>query len=398
MKGGDPFLGVSIDDILNTAVQMNASDIHLKVGLPPVSRKFGALIPLRDYPRMTNEILSSIIDSILNPYQRAKFDTTNEIDLAYSLEEIARFRVNCFRQRDHLGMVFRIVPTNPPQIDDLNLPEVIKKISMEQKGLILVTGTTGSGKSTTLASMVNHINTNRNCHILTIEDPIEFLHKDRKSIINQREVGTDTNSFSMALRAALRQDPDVILVGEMRDKETIEIALTAAETGHLVMSTLHTLDAVESIMRIIAVYPPHQHQQIRLQLAGVLKAIISQRLLPMKSSKGMVPAVEVLVATSLIKECITEEHRTNEIPDAIAQGHINYGMQTFDQSLMTLVKNELVHYHDAMRYSTNPNDFALRMKGIMGTSDSKWDAFEATTGMSQTEDEAPNQESGNEKL
>ena len=201
----------------------------------------------------------------------------------------------------------------------------------------------------------------------------------------------------MALRAALRQDPDVILVGEMRDKETIEIALTAAETGHLVMSTLHTLDAVESIMRIITVYPPHQHQQIRLQIAGVLKAIISQRLLPKKSSQGMVPAVEVLVSTSLIRECITEEHRTNEVPDAIAQGHINYGMQTFDQSLMTLVKNDLVHYHDAVRYSTNPNDFALRMKGVMGTSDGKWDDFE-TSGMAQTEDEAPNQDGGHEKL
>ncbi|MFY9397195.1 MAG: type IV pilus twitching motility protein PilT [Desulfomonilia bacterium] len=367
---------MDIDDILRQAAQMSASDVHIKVGLPPVIRRFGALIPLRDRERLTNDDISAMAYSIMNQYQQAKFETTNEIDLAYSLSGVARFRVNFFRQRGSFGMVFRIVPTDPPNLDELGLPEVLKKIALERKGLILVTGTTGSGKSTTLASMVNHINTFRNCHVITIEDPIEFLHRDRKSIINQREVGSDTNSFAMALRAALRQDPDVILVGEMRDRETIEIALTAAETGHLVLSTLHTLDAVETIMRIVSQYPPHQHLQVRLQLAGVLKAVISQRLLPKADGSGVVPAAEVLVSTARIRECIIDETRTNEVPDAIAEGTVSYGMQTFDQSLMSLVKDGKVSYHEAMRQATNPNDFALRMKGIRGTSDSKWDQFE----------------------
>ncbi|HQQ14403.1 MAG TPA: type IV pilus twitching motility protein PilT [Deltaproteobacteria bacterium] len=367
---------MDINEVLRQAVEMSASDVHIKVGLPPVIRRFGALIPLRDREKLTNDDISSMAYSIMNQYQQAKFETTNEIDLAHSLSGVARFRVNCFRQRGSFGMVFRVVPTDPPNLEDLGLPEVLKKIAMERKGLILVTGTTGSGKSTTMAAMVNHINTMRNCHVITIEDPIEFLHRDRKSIINQREVGSDTNSFAMALRAALRQDPDVILVGEMRDRETIDIALTAAETGNLVLSTLHTLDAVETIMRIVSQYPPHQHLQIRLQLAGVLKAVISQRLLPRADGQGVVPAAEVLVSTARIRECITDETRTSEVPDAIAEGMIAYGMQTFDQSLMALVKDNKVSYHEAMRQATNPNDFALRMKGIRGTSDSKWDQFE----------------------
>jgi twitching motility protein PilT len=369
---------------------MSASDIHIKVGLPPVVRRFGALIPLRDRQKLTNDDISSMAYSIMNQYQQAKFETTNEIDLAHSLADVARFRVNCFRQRGSFGMVFRVVPTDPPGLEDLGLPEVLKKISLERKGLILVTGTTGSGKSTTMAAMVNNINTNRNCHVITIEDPIEFLHKDRKSIINQREVGSDTNSFAMALRAALRQDPDVILVGEMRDRETIDIALTAAETGHLVLSTLHTLDAVETIMRVVSQYPPHQHLQVRLQLAGILKAIISQRLMPKADGQGVVPAAEVLVSTARIRECITDETRTEEIPDAIGEGMVAYGMQTFDQSLMALVQDAKISYHEALRQATNPNDFALRMKGIRGTSDAKWDQFEAQP----TEDEEETDEQG----
>jgi twitching motility protein PilT len=367
---------MDIDPILKSAVDMSASDVHIKIGLPPIVRRFGALIPMRDHQKLTNEDIYNMVYGLLNEYQQAKFETTNEIDFAYSLSSVARFRVNCFKQRGSYGMVFRIVPTDPPTLDELNLPEVLKKISMERKGLVLVTGTTGSGKSTTLAAMVNQINTNRNCHVITIEDPIEFLHKDRKSIINQREVGSDTNSFALALRAALRQDPDVILVGEMRDRETIDIALTAAETGHLVFSTLHTLDAKETIMRIVSQYPPHQHLQIRLQLAGVLKAAISQRLLPKIDGKGVVPAAEILISTARVRECITDENRTGDIADAIAEGTVSYGMQTFDQSLMSLVKDGLVSYHEAMRNATNPNDFALRMKGIRGTSDSKWDQFE----------------------
>ncbi len=377
---------MDINEVLRQAVEMSASDVHIKVGLPPVIRRFGALIPLRDREKLTNDDISSMAYSIMNQYQQAKFETTNEIDLAHSLSGVARFRVNCFRQRGSFGMVFRVVPTDPPNLEDLGLPEVLKKIAMERKGLILVTGTTGSGKSTTMAAMVNHINTMRNCHVITIEDPIEFLHRDRKSIINPREVGSDTNSFAMALRAALRQDPDVILVGEMRDRETIDIALTAAETGNLVLSTLHTLDAVETIMRIVSQYPPHQHLQIRLQLAGVLKAVISQRLLPRADGQGVVPAAEVLVSTARIRECITDETRTSEVPDAIAEGMIAYGMQTFDQSLMALVKDNKVSYHEAMRQATNPNDFALRMKGIRGTSDSKWDQFEGEKAEERGED------------
>ncbi len=368
---------MDINEVLKQAVEMSASDIHIKVGLPPVVRRFGALIPLRDRQKLTNDDISSMAYSIMNQYQQAKFETTNEIDLAHSLPAVARFRVNCFRQRGSFGMVFRVVPTDPPGLDDLGLPEVLKKISLERKGLILVTGTTGSGKSTTMAAMVNNINTSRNCHVITIEDPIEFLHKDRKSIINQREVGSDTNSFAMALRAALRQDPDVILVGEMRDRETIDIALTAAETGHLVLSTLHTLDAVETIMRVVSQYPPHQHLQVRLQLAGILKAVVSQRLMPKADGQGVVPAAEILVSTARIRECITDETRTEEIPDAISEGMVAYGMQTFDQSLMALVQDGNISYHEALRQATNPNDFALRMKGIRGTSDSKWDQFEA---------------------
>lgn len=377
---------MDINPILKHAVEITASDVHLKIGLPPVVRRFGALIPLRDQNKLTNEDIYAVAYSLMNQYQQAKFETTNEIDLAHSLSGVARFRVNCFRQRGSFGMVFRVVPTDPPNLEDLDLPEVLKKIAMERKGLILVTGTTGSGKSTTMAAMVNHINTMRNCHVITIEDPIEFLHRDRKSIINQREVGSDTNSFAMALRAALRQDPDVILVGEMRDRETIDIALTAAETGNLVLSTLHTLDAVETIMRIVSQYPPHQHLQIRLQLAGVLKAVISQRLLPRADGQGVVPAAEVLVSTARIRECITDETRTSEVPDAIAEGMIAYGMQTFDQSLMALVKDNKVSYHEAMRQATNPNDFALRMKGIRGTSDSKWDQFEGEKAEERGED------------
>jgi twitching motility protein PilT len=256
------------------------------------------------------------------------------------------------------------------------LPKSIEKLAGEQRGLILVTGTTGSGKSTTLAAMIDHINATETCHIMTIEDPIEFLVRDKRSIVNQREVGVDTMSFGQALKSALRQDPDVILVGEMRDLETIETALTAAETGHLVMSTLHTLDATETINRIISAFPPYQQKQVRLQLGSVLKGVVSQRLVPRADGRGRVPAVEVLLATTRVRELVEDKDRTKEIPDAIAQGHVSYGMQTFDQSLMALLKGGLITYEEALRQATNPDDFALRVSGISGTSDSKWDGFE----------------------
>jgi twitching motility protein PilT len=253
---------------------------------------------------------------------------------------------------------------------------VIKDISLEQRGLILVTGTTGSGKSTTLASMIDVINNHRNCHIITVEDPIEFIHEDKESIIDQREIGSDTSTFSSALRVALRQDPDVILVGEMRDFETIETALTAAETGHLVMSTLHTLNATETITRIISVFPPYHQKQVRLQLAAVLKGVVSQRLVPKADGIGRVPAVEVLISTARVRECIAEKDKTNEINDAIAKGQTSYGMQSFDQSLMFLMKESLISYDEALKHCTNPDDFALRVKGILATSDTTWEDFE----------------------
>jgi twitching motility protein PilT len=251
----------------------------------------------------------------------------------------------------------------------------VAQIAQENRGLVLVTGTTGSGKSTTLAAMIEQINQDRTCHIMTIEDPIEFLIRDRRSIVNQREIGVDTHSFSNALRAALRQDPDVILVGEMRDFETIETALTAAETGHLVMSTLHTLDATETINRIISVFPPYQQKQVRLQLSTILKAVISQRLVPRADGKGRVPALEVLVSTGFTRELIADKDRTKELPEAIAKGHTTYGMQTFDQSLMSHVKSGIIAYEEALKHVSNPDDFALRFRGIASTSDSGWGEF-----------------------
>ncbi len=317
---------------------------------------------------------------IMNDFQKEKFKTTNEVDLAYGVPGLGRFRVNVFQQRGTIGAVLRVIPFKILTVRDLLLPTALESISLEQRGLILVTGTTGSGKSTTLAAMIDHINATETNHIMTIEDPIEFLIRDKRSIVNQREVGVDTMSFSQALKSALRQDPDVILVGEMRDLETIETALTAAETGHLVMSTLHTLDATETINRIISVFPPYQQKQVRLQLASVLKAVVSQRLLPRQDGKGRVAAVEILKATARVRELVEDKDRTKEIPEAIAQGHQSYGMQTFDQSLMGLVKNGLVGYEEARRQATNPDDFALRFSGISGTSDSKWDDFESKPG------------------
>ncbi|MEW6137221.1 MAG: type IV pilus twitching motility protein PilT [Thermodesulfobacteriota bacterium] len=364
---------MDLDEILRKAIELGASDVHLKVPLPPVTRIGGVLMPMRGEDRLTPDEMRRVAFSIMNERQREIFVKTKELDMAYGVSKLGRFRVNVFSQRDTIAMVFRAIPTDPPMIKDLNLPPVIEKIAMENRGMVLVTGTTGSGKSTTLASMINHINSFRNCHLLTIEDPIEFLHRDRKSVINQREVGQDTLSFSSALRAALREDPDVILVGEMRDLETIEIAMLAAETGHLVFSTLHTLDATETISRIISVFPIEHQNSVRLQLSGILKGIISQRLLPRMDGKGRVPAVEVLVSTSRIRECIADERRQREIRDAIAEGAVSYGMQTFDQSLMQLFKKKLVSYETALAAATNPDDFALFVRGISGTSEGRWE-------------------------
>jgi twitching motility protein PilT len=367
---------MELNDILNVAMKGSASDIHLKAGLPPMFRIDGNLLPLKDSRRLAPEDISRMAFGIMNNFQKERFKEFNELDLAYGVPGLGRFRVNVFQQRGTVGIVFRVIPFKINSIEELLLPKVLEKIAMEERGLILVTGTTGSGKSTTLAAMVDHINSHSTCHIMTIEDPIEFLIRDKRSIINQREVGVDTTSFPQALKSALRQDPDVILVGEMRDLETIETALLAAETGHLVMSTLHTLDATETINRIIAVFPPYQQKQIRMQLGAVLKAVISQRLMPKADGRGRVGALEVLIATSRVRELIEDKDRTKEIPDAIAQGNITYGMQTFDQALMGLLKQGLITYDEALRQCTNPDDFALRVSGISGTSDGTWDQFE----------------------
>jgi twitching motility protein PilT len=370
-------MALNLNEVLKVALKGGASDIHLKSGLPAMFRVDGALVPLKNGERILPEEMQKIAFSIMNPVQKARFEEFREADLAYGIPGLGRFRVNVFQQRGTIGIVFRVIPFGVKSMEQLHLPKVIEKIAMENRGLILVTGTTGSGKSTTLASMIDFINANRTSHIMTIEDPIEFLIRDRRSIVNQREIGVDTQSFANALRAALRQDPDVILVGEMRDFETIETAITAAETGHLVMSTLHTLDATETINRIISVFPPYQQKQVRLQLASILKAVISQRLVPRADGKGRVPALEVMVSTARVRECIGDKDRTKELPDAIAKGFTTYGMQTFDQSLMQLVKQNLVTYEEALKHVSNADDFALRFRGIASTSDSTWDAFES---------------------
>jgi twitching motility protein PilT len=360
---------MDINELLKKANALDASDLHIKVGSPPILRIYGELAPLTSEKKVSNEDAVKIATTVMNAAQTEMFKRKNDIDLAYSVPGLGRFRCNIFMQRGTIGLVFRVIQMRIPTIDELNLPEVIKKLSMEQRGLILVTGTTGSGKSTTLASMIDLINTNRTEHIMTIEDPIEYLHRDKKSIVNQREIGSDTESFSKALRQALRQDPDIILVGEMRDFETIQTSLVAAETGHLVLSTLHTIDSTETINRIIAVFPPYQHKQVRMQLSSVLKGVISMRLIPKADGKGRVPAVEVLVATAMIKDCVLDPDKTKTIPDVIEQGALHYGMQTFDQSILGLYKSGLITYEEALRRATNPDDFVLKVKGIQSTSE-----------------------------
>ncbi|MCI4397313.1 MAG: type IV pilus twitching motility protein PilT [Acidobacteria bacterium] len=366
-----------INDLLKIAVDHGASDLHLKVGSHPVIRVNGLLQPLVEYKRLMQEDTIAMAFSIMDAKQKEKFKTNLDLDIAYSVPGLGRFRVNIFQQRGTVGIVNRVIPIGIKSIRDLLLPQVIEKISMEQRGLILCTGTTGSGKSTTLAAMIDHINANRVEHIITIEDPIEFLHRDKKSIVNQREVGIDTRSFAGALRSALREDPDVILVGEMRDYETIETALMAAETGHLVLSTLHTLDATETITRIISVFPPHQQKQVRLQLAAVLKAVISLRLVPRADGQGRVPGTEVMINTSTIKDCVEDKEKTKMIRDYIEQGYSQYGMQTFDQSLYFLYKDNYITLEEALRRATNPDDFKLKIAGVHSTADMAKEQMEA---------------------
>lgn len=363
---------MQLQELLKLAVERGASDLHIKVGCPPVLRLDEKLTPLSEHSKFTQEDVLAIASSIMNTKQKEKFKEKTELDLAYSVPGLGRFRANVFQQRGTVGIVLRVIPMKIKSFEELNLPPVVEKLALEPRGLLLVTGTTGSGKSTTLAAMIDHINNTRSGHIITIEDPIEFLHRDKKCLVNQREIGVDTSSFSEALRSALRQDPDVILVGEMRDFETISTALVAAETGHLVMSTLHTIDAAETINRIISVFPPYQQKQVRLQLSGVLKGIISQRLIPRADGKGRVPAVEVMVSTATIRECIVDPEKTRKIPEYIAAGSSQYGMQTFDQSLLGLYRRGLITYEEALHWSSNPDDFALRVRGIESTADQTW--------------------------
>lgn len=360
---------MNIDNLLKVAVERNASDLHLKVGNHPVIRVNGTLHPLIEMKRLIKEDTVIMSHQIMDDSQKEKFQKINEIDMAYSVPGLGRFRCNIFKQRGAIGIVLRVIPTQIKTIGDLNLPMVIEKIADERRGMVLVTGTTGSGKSTTLAAMIDHINTHRVEHIVTIEDPVEYLHRDKKSLINQREVGADTNDFAIALRSALRQDPDVILVGEMRDLETIETALLAAETGHMLLSTLHTLDAPETINRIISMFPPYHQKQIRIQLASVLKAIISMRLIPRADGKGRVPAVEILINTAFIQDCIMNPEKTKLIKEAIEQGVSQYGMQTFDQSLFFLYQKGLITYEEALKWATNPDEFKLKKLGVRSTKD-----------------------------
>jgi twitching motility protein PilT len=367
---------MKIKVLLEELVQLGASDLHLKPGIPPVVRLNGRLQRL-NHPAPTPKNMEEVARQILTPMQREKFEATKEVDFAFGVTGLARFRANCYVQRNTIAMVFRHVPVDIRPLEELNLPPVLKEISMRPRGLILVTGTVGSGKSTTLAGMVQEINRNLNAAIITIEDPIEFLHRDLKSIINQREVGSDTESYNHALKHVLRQDPDVILVGEIRDKETMETALKAADTGHLVFSTLHTIDAMQTVNRVISFFPPHQHQEIRYLLASTIQAVISQRLLPAANGHGMMPAVEVLTATGTIRECIVNEEKTSFLNQAMREGVTQHGMQTFDQALMKLYQDGTVTLEDALRASTNPHEFQLRLKGIEATSDTSWDGFEA---------------------
>jgi twitching motility protein PilT len=367
---------MNLYDILSTGLQAEASDIHIKAGIPPVYRIDGVLKTLGKMPRLSPDATHKIAMEIMNETQREHFEKAHELDLAYGVPGLGRFRVNAFSQRGSVSLVLRSIPFSVKTLDELQLPPVLKKIAEENRGMILVTGATGSGKSTTLAALIDYINNSRTAHIVTIEDPIEFLHRDKKSIVNQREIGCDTSSFHSALKSALRQDPDIILLGEMRDLETIETALTAAETGHLVLSTLHTVDAAETVNRIISVFPPHHQRQIRLQISSVMKAIISQRLVPRADGKGRVPAVEIMISTARTRDLIDNKEKTKELRDAIQQGNVSYGMQTFDQSLMSLLKQNLITMEEALRQASNPDDFKLRLSGISSTSDLTWDNFE----------------------
>ncbi len=378
---------MDINELLKIAIESEASDLHLKVGNFPVLRIHGELESLTKFPKLTPSLTQKLVNQITNEYQREKLKQDLDLDLAYSLEGFGRFRGSIFQQRGSLAIVLRIIPLEVKSIKELLLPKVLEKIAQEQRGLVLITGSTGSGKTTSLAAIIDHINRHRKDNIITIEDPIEFLHQDKKCMISQREIGLDVQSYSRGLISSLREDPDVILVGEMRDIETIGTSLLAAETGHLVLSTLHTVDAPETINRIISVFPPHHQRQLRLQLASILKAIISMRLIPRKNGVGRVPAVEVMINTPFISECIQDREKTRLIRDSIAKGVSQYGMQTFDQSIFQLYKDGYISYEQGLKYSSSPDNFKLKVMGIRSTLDVALEDMEQAMGDVERENE-----------
>jgi twitching motility protein PilT len=341
-------------------IEMHGSDLHLKVPSQPLCRVDGELVPIPGAEPLHGEDTDGAVRFMLgaDEVKLAEFDSEGEVDFAYAVSGLARFRVNAFRQRGSVSIVMRAIPYGIKTIEELELPPVIRDLAEEERGIVLLTGTTGSGKSTTLAAMIDHINSTRPRHIVTIEDPIEFLHVDKRSVINQREIGMDTTNFKSALRRVLRQDPDVILIGEMRDEETVQTALSAAETGHLVFSTVHTVDAAETVNRLIEFFPPHMHNQVRSMIAGTLKGAVSQRLVPTADGRGRVAVCEVLRMTGRVKDMIMDREQTGRLPEVIADGGY-YGMQTFDQALFHHLKAGRISMEDAMAFATSPHDFKL---------------------------------------
>ncbi len=370
--------GLNFKGVLQELIRRNGSDLHLKVGRPATIRVDGELEAI-DGPPLKPEDLKSLAEQLMTPRQVKQFAEEKECDFAIGVPGIGRFRVNLYQQRGSLCYAMRAIPYQARTIAELNLPSVLEEISLKPRGLVLVTGVTGSGKSTALAAMLQHINENRRANVITIEDPIEFLHRDINCHINQREVGTDTANFGQALRRVLRQDPDVILIGEIRDLETLDTALKAADTGHLVFSTLHTTDATQTINRVLSFYPPHQQAEVRFSLASALQAVVSLRLVPRSDRAGRIPATEVLINTAAVRDNIRDMTKTLNIPDLIKDGAVQYGMQSFDQSLMQHYSRGLISYESAVFYATSPSEFALRVQGVAGTSDTSWSSFEGDT-------------------